>query len=42
MADRGTAVAFDAEQIEYDVFEHVPRSIGDFGDLFTAIFFGPW
>lgn len=44
MADRGTVIAYDAEQVvlEPDAFEHVMEPTGHFADQFTAVYFGPW
>lgn len=71
MADRGTALAFDALQYEPDAYDHPQESTAafpaallydvaadtiiqdgpyvhpmeptaDWGDLFTAIYYGPW
>ena len=43
MADRGTQVAVqDATSYDVDDFEHVDGSIGDFGDTFTGVYYGPW
>lgn len=44
MADRGTVIAYDADEVvlEPDGYLHVMEPTAAFDDQYTGIYFGPW